>query len=127
MKYKTFVRGFSLFETGAFGYTTYACVNLLSKVDYEHVVNFIKEDNPLEHKILGAVLIAGLGLVSSASGVFTLDGVVSTVKGQPFYGILKGLEKMTKNPVKKDKISKEIKRYDKLKELEIKLNPSKNI
>jgi len=116
MKVKTFMRGFSLFETGAFGYIGYNLSNMLTHVDYQKVFDYLSNDNPLELKVLGTTLLAGEALLTLGTGVFVADGIISTVKGQPFYGILKTWEKFSKNSSKKEKLTETLKLYESIKE-----------
>ncbi len=119
MKYKTFSRGFSTFQTGAFGYATYIETNMLLNINYQQAMEFMLGDNPLPQKILAGGLIAGTAVLTGLAGVATLDGIVSTIRGQPFYGIMKTLEKVVKNPKKKEKITNEIERYGELRDRKI--------
>lgn len=119
MKHKTFARGFSLYETGMFGYVGYILSNKLAYVDYQKFFDYLSNDNPLELKVLGTAVLTGEALLTLGTGIFVADGIISTVKGQPFYGIMKTWEKFSKNPSKKEKLTEELKSYENIKEKKI--------
>lgn len=119
MKYKNLVRNFGVLETVAGGFGAYIEANQLLNIDYSKFHEFMISEVPTNYKITASVVVLGMGILLPIAGAFCLDGMTTIKKGVPFYGILKGLEKITKNQKKKEKITNEIKRFLDMKEKEI--------